>query len=49
MQIFASAYSQDPTLYEFLRTLQSYESIIDANTTIFIESDSKLMRLLNGE
>ncbi len=49
MRIFAQAYSKDPEFYRFLRTLQSYESIIDDQTTIFIESDSNLMRALDGE
>jgi len=49
MRTFSEAYSKDPAFYRFLRTLQSYESIIDMNTTIFIESNSKLMKALNGE
>ncbi|MBD3336901.1 MAG: protease modulator HflC [Candidatus Eisenbacteria bacterium] len=49
LRILGEAYARDPRFYEFLRTLESYERIIDDETTIFIESDSKLMRTLNGE
>jgi membrane protease subunit HflC len=48
MSIFAAAYGKDPEFYKFLRTLQSYESIIDEKTTVFLESDSRLMSVLHG-
>ena len=49
MELFAKAYAKDPEFYRFLKTMQTYETIIDDKTTIFLESDSKLMRLLNGD
>ena len=49
MKTFAEAYSKDPEFYKYLRTLQSYETLIDGKTTIFIDSDSKLMKALNGQ
>jgi modulator of FtsH protease HflC len=49
MEIFADAYGKDPEFYRFLRSLQSYEAFIDKDTTIFVESNSKLMKVLNGE
>ncbi len=49
LRIFADAYAQDPELYRFMRTLESYEKIIDENTTIVIESDSQLSRALGGD
>ena len=46
LQLFAAAYRRDPDLDRFLRTIESYESIIDHNTTIVIEADGQLTRAL---
>jgi membrane protease subunit HflC len=48
LRIFADAYRRDPELYRFLRTLESYEAIIDEDTTIVIESSPQLDRALGG-
>ena len=48
MELFAKAYAQDPEFYRFLKTMQTYETIIDDRTTIFLPSNSKLMGLLDG-
>ena len=48
LRVLAEAYRKDPEFYRFLRSLESYEKIIDENTTLFIESDSQLMETLNG-
>ena len=48
LKLLAEAYRKDPEFYRFLRSLESYEKIIDENTTLFIESDSQLMEALNG-
>jgi membrane protease subunit HflC len=48
LELFAKAYAQDPEFYRFLKTMQTYETIIDDRTTIFLPSDSKLMGLLDG-
>ncbi|MEM7052838.1 MAG: protease modulator HflC [Acidobacteriota bacterium] len=48
MKIFAEAYSQDPEFYRFLRSLEAYETILDEETTLFLESDSRLLRNLDG-
>jgi membrane protease subunit HflC len=48
LELLGAAYRQDPEFYRFLRSLESYEKIIDENTTLFIESDSQLMEALNG-
>ena len=48
LKLLAAAYRQDPEFFRFLRSLESYEKIIDENTTLFIESDSQLMEALNG-
>jgi membrane protease subunit HflC len=45
-RIYAAAYQQDPEFYEFLRTLETYEKIIDRDATIVIPSDARLLELL---
>ncbi|MFH1279325.1 MAG: protease modulator HflC [Candidatus Eisenbacteria bacterium] len=45
-RIYAEAIRADPDFYTFLRTLDSYEKIVDENTTLVLPSDSELMRLL---
>jgi modulator of FtsH protease HflC len=49
LQTFSAAYAKDPDLYRFLRTLESYETVIDDKTTLFLQSDSKLLRALDGK
>jgi len=44
--IYAKVYSADPEFYEFLRTLETYKSVIDSNTTLVLPADSKLFELL---
>jgi membrane protease subunit HflC len=46
LQIYANAYSADPSFYEFLKTLEIYKSIIDTSTTLVLPADSKLFELL---
>jgi membrane protease subunit HflC len=43
---YAAAIRRNPDFYKFLRTLESYEKIINEKTTIVIPSDSELMELL---
>jgi membrane protease subunit HflC len=49
LRTFSAAYAKDPDLYRFLRTLESYETVIDDKTTLFLQSDSKLLRALDGK
>ena len=49
LKILGEAYAKDPEFYRFIRSLESYESIIGKQTTLFLESDSKLLKVLNGE
>jgi modulator of FtsH protease HflC len=44
--IFAAAYNKDPNLFEFLKTLEAYRSIIDEETSLVLSTDSDLLRLL---
>jgi membrane protease subunit HflC len=50
-EIYTSAYNQSndaQELYTFVKTLETYTSIIDANTTLVLTTDSDIYRLLNG-
>lgn len=45
-KIYAEAYNKDPDLYEFLKTLEAYRTVIDENTNLVLSTDSDLLRLL---
>jgi membrane protease subunit HflC len=45
-RIYGEAYSRDPRFYRFLRTLESYRTILDDQTTVILSADSELLRLL---
>ncbi len=50
-EIYAAAYNQSPEaveFYEFTRTMQSYKTIIDENTTLILSTDSDLFKFLKG-
>ena len=49
--IYADAYNQSPEaveFYEFTRTMASYETTIDKNTTLVLSTDSDLFKFLKG-
>jgi membrane protease subunit HflC len=45
-RIYSEAYGADPDFYEFLRSLETYRSIIGENTTIVVPSDARLLEVL---
>jgi membrane protease subunit HflC len=45
-RIYSDAVRRDPDLYHFLRTLESYDKILDEQTTLILPGDSPLLRLL---
>jgi membrane protease subunit HflC len=50
-EIYARAYNQSPEaaeFFEFTRTMRSYKSIIAANTTLLLSTDSDLFKFLKG-
>ncbi len=50
-EIYARAYNQSPEaveFYEFTRTMQAYQDIIESNTTLILSTDSDLFKFLKG-
>ncbi len=45
-RIYGQAYSRNPRLYKFLRTLESYKKVLDDKTTAILSSDSDLLKVL---
>ena len=45
----AAAYREDPAFYKFIRALDSYDSIIDKNTTLMLPADNELFKYLDGK
>ncbi|MEY4577331.1 MAG: rane protease subunit HflC [Pseudomonadota bacterium] len=48
-RIYADAYNRDPELYGFLKSLETYKSIINENTDIVLSTDAPLLRYLRAE
>tara|TARA_B000000557_G_scaffold264782_1_gene271760 strand:+ start:4076 stop:4921 length:846 start_codon:yes stop_codon:yes gene_type:complete len=46
LDIYATSFSKDPDFYDFLRTLETYEKVIDKKTTLVLPGDSKLFKEL---
>ena len=46
LDIYANAFSKSPDFYNFIRTLETYEKVIDNKTTLVLPSDSKLFKEL---
>ena len=44
LDIYASSFSKDPKFYEFIRTLETFEKVIDDKTTLVLPGDSKLFK-----
>ncbi len=46
IRIYADAFGKAPDFYEFLRTLQAYEKVINSGTTLILPADSQLLKYL---
>ena len=46
LDIYAESFSKDPDYYQFLRTLETYEKVIDKKTPLVLPGDSKLFKAL---
>jgi membrane protease subunit HflC len=44
--IYAEAYNRDPDFYSFTKSLETYEQVIDAGTTVIMGTDSEFLRYL---
>lgn len=49
IKIYADAFQMDPNFYEFTRSLQAYEKMIDKNTTVVLPSDAQLLKYLERQ
>ena len=49
MALLGKAYKQDPEFYKFLRALDSYDRIIDRNTTLMLPADNELFKYLDSK
>ncbi|MFQ6673359.1 MAG: protease modulator HflC, partial [Fidelibacterota bacterium] len=49
VEIYAKAFQSDPRFYEFVRTLETYQKVIDDNSTLILSTDSELLDLLKGK
>lgn len=50
-EIYAAAYNQSESsrdLYDFIKTLETYNRVIDSSTTLVLTTESELYQLLNG-
>ena len=47
--IYADAYNRNPDLYAFLKTLESYHSIIDENTDVVLSTRAELLQHLSTQ
>jgi membrane protease subunit HflC len=45
-RIYGEAYSKNPRFYRLVRTLESYKKVLDDKTTIILNSDSALLKVL---
>lgn len=48
-RVYAEAYAKDPEFYEFLRSLEAYEKMLDEKSTIVLPADSPLLDVLNPD
>jgi membrane protease subunit HflC len=47
--IYAAAYNRDPELYGFLKSLETYRSVIDEDTEIVLSTDAPMLKYLRAE
>ena len=46
MRVLNAAHARDPKFYEFVRTLETYRSVLDDRATVILSSASPLLKLL---
>lgn len=48
MRVLNEAHARDPKFYEFVRTLETYRSVLDDRATVILSSASPLLKLLTN-
>jgi len=48
-RIYAEAYTTDPELYAFLRSLEAYRKAIDGKTTLVLSPDTEFFKYFEGQ
>jgi modulator of FtsH protease HflC len=48
-RVYAEAYDQDPELYRFMKSLETYKSVLKPDGTLVLSTDSDLLRYLKAE
>ncbi len=48
-RIYAEAYDQDPELYRFIKSLETYKSVLKPDGTLVLSTDTDLLRYLKSE
>ena len=49
LALLGKAYQKDPEFYKFIRALDSYDLIIDRNTTLMLPADNELFKYLDSK
>lgn len=49
MRIYADRFGKNPAFYQFVRTLQALETILDDKTTLFLPADAEAFRVLQND
>ena len=47
-RIYADAYNLDPGFYAFLKSMETFETVIDSTTTLILTTGGDLLQFLNG-
>jgi membrane protease subunit HflC len=47
--VYAEAYNRDPELYGFLKSLETYRSVIDEDTEVVLSTDAPVFKYLKSE
>ncbi|MGD9346322.1 MAG: protease modulator HflC [Candidatus Aminicenantes bacterium] len=48
VKIYADAYNLDPEFYQFMKTLETYRTIMDKETWLFLSTDSEFLKYLDS-
>ena len=48
-EIYAKSYNQDRKFYNFIKTLETYSSVIDENSRVILTDDSDLFQLFKSK